>query len=177
MNNQKKHPVSSIVGKIRQWINRLLKNSHDHYFCFLPSPTGALSAFFLDRLFSGVFMGGEQSDIIKDLPDDAIIVYTIKYKSRFEFLFSHTRYRQLRLPVPQLAFDSNVYFWQPMSRIFRICLAYLDELVRHQRIQNPYRSDYYQRALLTSGCAMLTLVAKKDFTAASSRRGPIRWST
>jgi glycerol-3-phosphate O-acyltransferase len=163
MNNQKKHPVSSIVGKIRQWINRLLKNSHDHYFCFLPSPTGALSAFFLERLFSGVFMGGEQSDTIKDLPDDAIIVYTIKYKSRFEFLFSHTRYRQLRLPVPQLAFDSDVYFWQPLSRIFRICLAYLDELVRHQRIQNPYRSDYYQRALLTSGCAMLTLVEKKGF--------------
>lgn len=163
MNNQKKRPVSSLVGKIRQWINRLLKNSHDHYFCFLPSPTGAISSFFLDRLFSGVFMGGEQSDIIKNIPDDAIVVYTVKYKSRFEFLFSHTRYRQLRLPVPQLAFDSDFYFWQPLSRIFRICLAYLDELVQHRRIQDPYRNDYYQRALLTSGCAMLTLVEKKGF--------------
>jgi glycerol-3-phosphate O-acyltransferase len=163
MNNQKKRPVSSVAGKIRQWINRLLKNSHDHYFCFLPSPTGALSGFFLDRLFSGVFMGGEQSDIIKNIPDDAIIVYAIKYKSRFEFLFSHTRYRQLRLPVPQLAFDADFYFWQPLSRIFRICLAYLDELVQQRRIQDPYRNDYYRRALLSSGCAMLTLVEKKGF--------------
>ncbi|BBO66550.1 glycerol-3-phosphate acyltransferase [Desulfosarcina alkanivorans] len=163
MNNQKKHPISSIVLKIRHWISRLLKNSHDHYFCFLPSATGVLSAFFLDRLFTGVFMGGEQSDIVRNIPDDAIIVYTAKYKSRFEFLFSHTRYRQLRLPQPQLAFDSDIYFWQPLSRIFRICLSYLDELVQRRRIKDPYRSDYYHRALLDSGCAMLTLVEKKGF--------------
>lgn len=163
MNNQKKHPISSIVLKIRKWMNRLLKNSHDHYFCFLPSPTGTLSAFFLDRLFSGIFMGGEQADIVKNIPDEAIIVYTTKYRSRFEFLFAHTRYRQLHLPVPQLAFDSDIYFWQPLSRIFRICLAYLDELVQRHRIQDPYRSDYYQRALLASGCATLSLVGKKGF--------------
>ena len=163
MNNQKKRPISSIVMKIRKWISRLLKNSHDHYFCFLPSPTGTLSASFLDRLFSGVFMGGEQSDIVKNIPDDAIIVYTAKYKSRFEFLFTHTRYRQLRLPVPQLAFDADIYFWQPLSRIFRTCLAYLDELFQYRRIRDPYRNDYYQRALLTSGCAMLSLVEKKGF--------------
>jgi glycerol-3-phosphate O-acyltransferase len=163
MSNQKKHPISSIVLKIRQWISRLLKNSHDHFFCFLPSPTGALSGVFLSRLFSGVFMGGEQSDIIKNIPNDAIIVYTTKYKSRFEFLFSHTRYRELRLPVPQLAFDSDIYFWQPVSRILRICLAYLDELVQRRRILDPYRDDFYQRALVSSGAAVLTLVEKKGF--------------
>jgi glycerol-3-phosphate O-acyltransferase len=133
------------------------------FFCFLPSPTGALSGVFLSRLFSGVFMGGEQSDIIKNIPNDAIIVYTTKYKSRFEFLFSHTRYRELRLPVPQLAFDSDIYFWQPVSRILRICLAYLDELVQRRRILDPYRDDFYQRALVSSGAAVLTLVEKKGF--------------
>ena len=163
MKNQKIRPLSSIVSKMRQWINRLLKNSHDHYFCFLPSPTGTLSALFFNRLFSGIFMGGEQTDIVKYIPDDAIVIYTTKYKSRFEFLFSHTRFRELRLFVPQLAFDSDIYIWQPLSRIFRICLAYLDELVRRRRIPDPYRNDYYQRELLTSGCAMLTLVEKKGF--------------
>ncbi len=163
MKNQKNRPFSSIVSKMRQWINRLLKNSHDHYFCFLPSPTGTLSALFFNRLFSGIFMGGEQTDIVKNIPDDAIVIYTTKYKSRFEFLFSHTRFRELRLPVPKLAFDSDIYIWQPLSRIFRICLAYLDELVRRRRIPDPYRNDYYQRELLTSGCAMLTLVEKKGF--------------
>lgn len=152
-----------MAHKLRQWIDRLLKNSHDHYFCYLPSPTGKLSAFFLERLFSGVFMGGEQADIVKNLPDEAIIVYTTKYKSRFEFLFTHTRYRQLRLPVPHLAFDGDIYFWQPLSRVWRICLAYLDELVVRHRILDPYRSDYYQRALLESGCAMIYLVEKKGF--------------
>ncbi|MGA6924643.1 MAG: 1-acyl-sn-glycerol-3-phosphate acyltransferase [Desulfosarcina sp.] len=163
MNNQKNNPLISIPRRIRGWIDRLLKNSHDHYFCFLPSPTGRLSSFFLDRLYSGVFMGGEQADTIKSIPDHAIIVYTTKHKSRFEFLFAHTRYRQLRLPVPQLIFDAELYLWQPVSRVLRICLAYLDELIRHRRILNPYLSDYYRRALLASGCAMLTLVEKKGF--------------
>ena len=163
MNNPKKQPISSLALKIHQWINRLLNHSHDHYFCFLPSPTGTISAFLLNRLFSGIFMGSEQADIVKNIPDGAIIVYTTKYKSRFEFLFAHTRYRQSRQPVPQLAFDSDIYLWQPLSRIFRICLAYLDELVQRHRILDPYRSGYYQRALLASGCGLLSLVEKKGF--------------
>ena len=162
-NNPKKLSISSLALKIHKWINRLLKDSHDHYFCFLPSPTGTFSAFFLHRLFSGIFMGGEQADIVKNIPDGAIIVYTTKYKSRFEFLFAHTRYRHLRLPVPQLAFDSDIYLWQPLSRIFRIWLAYLDELVQRHRILDPYRSGYYQRALLESGCGFISLVEKKGF--------------
>ena len=108
-------------------------------------------------------MGAEQADTVKNIPDDAIIVYTAKYKSRFEFLFSHTRYRQSRLPVPQLVFDEQIVSWQPLSRIFRTCLAYLDELIRHRRIQDPYRGDYYRRTLLDTGCAMLFLVERKGF--------------
>jgi glycerol-3-phosphate O-acyltransferase len=163
MNDSKKHPLVSMGSKIRRWIQRLLKESHDHFFCFLPSPPGSLTAFFLERLFSGVFMGVEQADTVKNIPGKAIVVYTTKYKSQFDFLFSHTRYRQLRLPVPQLIFDGEIYLWQPVSRIFRICLAYLDELIRKRRIQNPYKSGYYERALLASGCALLPLVEKKSF--------------
>ncbi|WP_319525140.1 1-acyl-sn-glycerol-3-phosphate acyltransferase [uncultured Desulfosarcina sp.] len=108
-------------------------------------------------------MGPEQADIIKNIPEDAIIVYTTKYKSGFDFLFAHTRYRQQRLPVPQLLFDSEVYLWQPISRVLRICLAYLDELIQRHRIHNPYRSGYYERSLLSSGCALVWLVEKKGF--------------
>jgi len=163
MTNKKRHRIFGIGSKIRRWIDRLLKNSHDHFFCFLPSPTGNLSAFLLDRLFQGVFMGAEQADIVKNIPEKVIIVYTTKYKSGFDFLFAHTRYRQQRLPVPQLVFDSEIYLWQPLSRALRICLAYLDELVQRHRIHNPYRSGYYERALLSSGCALLSLVEKKGF--------------
>jgi len=163
MTNKRKHRISAIGSKIRRWMDRLLKNSHDHFFCFLPSPPGSLSAFLLDRLFRGVFMGAEQADIIKNIPENAIIVYTTKYKSGFDFLFAHTRYRQQRLPVPQLVFDSEIYLWQPLSRAFRVCLAYLDELIQRHRIHNPYRSGYYERALLSSGCALLPLVEKKGF--------------
>jgi glycerol-3-phosphate O-acyltransferase len=111
------------------------------------------------RRIHGRRTGGHHQNI----PENAIIVYTSKYKSGFDFLFAHTRYRQQRLPVPQLVFDSEIYLWQPLSRAFRVCLAYLDELIQRHRIHNPYRSGYYERALLSSGCALLPLVEKKGF--------------
>ena len=163
MNNQKKQTVYPTTPAIRRWIEGLLKNSRDHYFCFLPMLTGKLSTLFLKRLFSGVFMGEEQADVVKTIPRSAIIIYTTKYKSRFKYLFAHTRYQQRRLPVPQLAFDYEIYCWQSVSRLFRIMLAYLDELIRRRRVLNPYRSDYYQRALLQTGCGFLSLVEKKGF--------------
>ena len=163
MTKTKKRPISSIMNKISEWGKQVLLRSRDTYFHFLPSPTGTLSALFLERLFSGVFIGREQEDILKGIPKDAIIVYTSKYKSRFEFLFSHTRYRQLRLPTPQLSLDYGIYLWQPLSRVFRIVLGWTEELLRNRRLQDPYRNDYVQEELLTSNCAMLTLVQKKGF--------------
>ncbi len=152
-----------IPGKIRNGIQRLLKHSRDHYLCFLPAFTGALSALFLKRLFRGVFMGAEQADIVKNLPDNAIIVYTAKHKSRFKFLFAHTRYRQLMLPTPLVAFDCRIYCWQPVSRILRVCISQLDALFRQRSLLSPYRSDYYRRALVETKCGFLSLVEKKGF--------------
>ncbi len=163
MNNQKKHPVAAIPLKIRHWMDGLKKNSQDHYSCFLPSSIGTFSMLFLKRLFSGVFMGAEQADPVKCIPENAIIIYTTKYKSRFKYLFAYTRYRQMGLPTPQLAFDYGIYGWQPVSRLFRICLAYIVELIRHRRILNPYRDDYYRRALRATGCGFLSLVERKGF--------------
>ena len=160
MNDKKKQPITAWI---RSAIERLLNHTHDHYLCFLPSSTGMLSALFLKRLFLGIFMGAEQSDIVKNLPDNAIIVYTSKFKSRFKFLFAHTRYRQLMLPTPQVAFDYQIYFWQPVSRILRICLAQLDFLIRRRRLLNPYRVNYYRRALVETKCGFLSLVEKKGF--------------
>ena len=163
MSQQKKSPINKLIFRFRRWIDRLLANSRDHFFCFLPAPTGKLSAFFLERLFSGVYMGAEQIDILKNMPENAIIVYTVKYKSRFDFLFAHTRFRQLRQAVPQLVFDSGTFWLQPLSRVLRTGLAYLDVLFRRRRISDPYRSGYYRRELLRTGCAMFFLVEKKGF--------------
>jgi glycerol-3-phosphate O-acyltransferase len=84
-------------------------------------------------------------------------------KANSNFLFSHTRYRQRKLPLPLLNLDYGIYLWQPVSRVFRIVLAYGTELIKNRRIQDPYRNDYFERELLHSGCAMVTLVQKRGF--------------
>ncbi|MDL2269766.1 hypothetical protein LJC41_07380, partial [Desulfosarcina sp. OttesenSCG-928-G17] len=157
-------PVSvSLFSKMARRFQALRKSAADHFACFLPSPPGKLSGFFWERLFSGVSMDAGQADPLKSLPKNAVIVYVVKHKSKFDFLFSQTRYRALGLPVPRLAFDMGIWIWQPVSRAFRIVLALLDEWIRHRRLLNPYQTHYYDRALFETGCAMLFLVEKKGF--------------
>ncbi len=163
MPNKIKPRRISTWDRIRNWVKGLLDTSKDHYLCFLPSPTGLFSAFFLERFYSGIHMGEDQAEIVKNIPENAIIVYTTKYKGRFEFLFFHTRYRQMRLPVPQLAFDFKLYGWQPLTRLIRVVIANVDALVKRHRTQNPYENDYYKRELLHTGCAALGLIEKKGF--------------
>lgn len=160
---KKNTKLTRFKQKIESWTQRLLKGTHDYFFCELPDCTGLISSGFLKRFYSGVYLGSEQTDIFKRLPPDSICVITTKYKSYFEYLFYHTRYRHLRLPVPELAFDYDSYLLQPVSRICRAILAKIDFLFKNRRFANPYKDGFYKRSLLSSKCAMLSLVEKKGF--------------
>ena len=47
----------------------------------------SLDAFGLGRFFSGIRFTGEQAEQIKNLPEDAIVVYVNKYKSYLNICF------------------------------------------------------------------------------------------
>ncbi len=155
--------LADLNNKVGQLINRLLKNTHDYFFCFLPDCPGPVCTEFLKRFYSGVYLGSEQTDVIKRLPENSIWVITTKYKSYFEYLFYHTRYRHLRLPAPMLAFDYRIYLLQPIGKVCRAFLAKVDFLFRNRRFANPYKDGFYKRSLTETKCAMLSLVEKRGF--------------
>ena len=105
----------------------------------------------------------EQSDVIRDISDDAIIVYAHKYKSYFEYLFYHTRYQAEGLPVPEIGFDYKFLLMQPLSRIFRILVAHSVYFFKHFSFNDPYRSGYIRQSLIDGQSGMLSLVEKRGF--------------
>ena len=129
------------------WIGKILHGTHDHYTCLLPDNIGSFTGLLLKLFYSGIKVDKEQTETIRQLDKNAIVVYVTKYKSYFEYLFYYSRYRQEDLPYPQIGFDYKVCLWQPFSRLLRILLARLDYFIRHQSLPNPYERGLPQAGI------------------------------
>ncbi len=149
--------------KLSNWINRVLNGTHNHYSCFLPDRLGKFSSLLLRLFYSGITTAEDQIAVLEQIEDDAIVVYTTKFKSAFEFLFYYIRYQKNNLPYPQIGFDYQIYFWQPVSRLIKIVLAHLDFFIQWRKFPDPYKGGYIGQSLLENKAAMLSLVGKKGF--------------
>jgi glycerol-3-phosphate O-acyltransferase len=144
-------------------INRLLKQTHDHFSWFLPARVGRLKAILLRLLFSHVTIEADQTDALRRLPEDAVVVYVTKHKSRLERLFFHAFYHRSGLPCPEIGFFYPSYFFQPLARLGRIFLAHADMLLRRFRRPDPFDGGYLARELRNGRTAMLSLVESNSF--------------
>jgi len=162
---KKKHDKTESQSKYswRRIVDTLLKGTHQHYLCYLPAHKGWFSSWLLKRFFSGIKSDRQQIQILKDIPENATVVYLNKFQSYLEFLFYHTRFIENRLPVPELGFNYHSLFFQPLSRLLRVLLARLDFPALKWKLPNPYRDGYFHRELSQGKSAFLSLVDKKGF--------------
>jgi glycerol-3-phosphate O-acyltransferase len=151
------------IAKVRSWLAGLFQGSPDLYTCELPRDMGPLSRLALRVLFRGITLSPNQLALLDRLPRQAIPVYVIKNKSRFERLFYFIRYLELKRPVPELALDYRTLWWQPVGRLVRMAAAHFHYWRRHFALPDPYRSDYIRRALLGGQAALLSLVEPRGF--------------
>jgi glycerol-3-phosphate O-acyltransferase len=149
-------------AKKRSWAQRLLKGTYHHFLFFLEAKQG-LVPWLLERFFNDVKLSKEQQDVLRQLPPDAILVYTIKFRSYFEYLFYHTRYRRIKLPVPEIGLGFRPWLFQPVSRILRSILAHADWFFSHWGRLDPYKSDYLAPELIKGRTLLMPLVEKKGF--------------
>ena len=157
---QKSSGVKSFSSRL---LHKFMRGQELYFSCVLPKDAGLIS-FWLRRLFyKGIRFDTSQLAIIKNLPDDGHIVYTIKYKSDFDYYFYHTRFRHERLPVPEVGFGMRTFFWQPLLRLLRIWLSQVLYLIKHLRFADPYDTGYLERMLEEQRAAFLPLVEKGDF--------------
>ncbi|MFP4307300.1 MAG: 1-acyl-sn-glycerol-3-phosphate acyltransferase [Desulfococcaceae bacterium] len=144
-------------------LDRFLEHTDHHYRCRFPAHPGRLTRSLLRLFFRGIRTGPEQLQQVRTLPEDAVVVYVVKYKSHFEYLFYHTRYAQEDLPVPEIGFDYKVFLLQPASRILRIVVAHLRHFFRHWRFPDPYANGYLRSELLSGKAGLLSLVEPRGF--------------
>jgi glycerol-3-phosphate O-acyltransferase len=160
----------------RKMMTWLLKGTHHHFLCHLPSRPG-LVPWLLQRLFKGIAIDQEQLEVLRRLPPDAVVIYTIKYRSFFEYLFYHTRYRREKVPVPELAFGLRTWLFQPLSRVLRSILAHLHWAAGRRQWLDPYTQGFWRQELLNGRAAVLPLVEKHGFYRrfVKARTDPLRY--
>ncbi len=159
--------LTRVWTKISDFIHRrvagFIRNTHDHYLCFLPARPKSLPHFFLKLFFRGVCMDADQTLKLESLPGDAILIYVTKFNSYFDFQFCHTRFLQEELRAPEIGLGYHPKIGQPASRFLRILVAKFDHIFHHGRLPNPYQSGYYKHELMTGRCAFFSLVEEKGF--------------
>ena len=139
------------------------QTNHNHYFFQLPDNIGILSTFILRLFFSGIKVAKEQTQNLKKLQQQGIVIYVTKPKSYFLYLFYYTRFKQDGLPYPQIGFDYKIMIWQPVTRFLKIFFSYLSYLFHNLSLPDPYASGYIRKELMTGRPALLSLVEQKGF--------------
>jgi glycerol-3-phosphate O-acyltransferase len=150
-------------NSLNQSIGALSARSQNFFLCYLPKRIGFLAAFILRQVFNGITVSPDQIAVIKELPENAIVIYATKYKSYFDYLFYYTRFQQDDIIAPEIGFNYKVLLWQPVSRLFRILWSYLDYFLKNLSFPDPYLSGYIKNELIGGRAALLSLIDKKSF--------------
>ncbi len=144
-------------------IDRLLGGTRHHFSCYLPGKMGFFPSLVMNRFYSGIKDSSNQVRYLKSLPAEAIVVYTSKYKSYFEYLFYYTRRKKNQVYYPVIGFDYKVFLLQPVTRIFRILLSHTLHALGTRKRLDPYQTGYLGNELLSGKSAFLSLVDEKGF--------------
>ena len=84
--------MDNLKYQVYKLVDRFFQGTNQHFQCQLPEKPGIFWQFVMRRLYAGIQFIPDQAQIVKDLPEDAIVVYVNKFKSNFEFLFSYIRF-------------------------------------------------------------------------------------
>ena len=169
--------------KPRSWLGRLLSRiagclgGHEyHYAGYLPSTPGFLLRYTLDPFFSRVTVNPRHLERLQELSQKGAVVYALKYRSHLDFLFFNRRYQKLGVLAPEVAFDLNLWMWQPFSHLVQIVSATLNHFTRRRAWPNPFQDSYFLKTLQDRRGSLLFLVDQVGFRQRflKPREDPIR---
>lgn len=144
-------------------VKKALLSPDIHYASHLPERTGFFSELMRRYLFKNIIIDEKQKEIIRKIPDDAIIIYASKYKSHFEYLFYFTRFKKTGLPHPSFGFHHRIIFWQPLFHLIKIVYSHLFHFLTRFKIPDPFESGHIREELLKGRVAIMSLIGKRSF--------------
>jgi len=148
---------------LKRQIVKFFESTSNHYLCQLPEKISFFSNLILKLLFHRVTFAQEQIEVIKNIPENTLIVYVSKYKSYFELYGYYYWYPRLGLASPRMAFDYRILLLQTPTRLLKIFVAYVYRFFKGLDFPDPVKDGYVRQALTEGQCTYLSLFEKRDF--------------
>ena len=104
-----------------------------------------------------------QQRLLKDLEDEGLLIYAVKYRSHLDFLFLNSRLSQADLRPPVFAFDMRPILWLPAFRAIRLLYLFLRHYLKEGAFPDPYQTGYYRELVLGRESSVLFLVGKAGY--------------
>ncbi len=158
-------------------IDKATDGTKEHFACLYPGNSGILPPYISDIFFDKIKLDPKKTEKLNRLNEKGIVIYVGKYKSLFEFLYYHTAFKKAALPYPEIAFEYRFFFLLPVKKIINIILYQIDNMLRHFKMNNPYKTDYFERELLKGHAGFLYMVEGKSFYRrfVESKPDPLRY--
>ncbi len=141
----------------------MLGNTYDHFLCFYPGNSGFLIKRLIQRLVNKLNFDEYNIKKIKEIDQDSIVVYTSKNKRYLDFLYYHTKLKELDLPYPQIGFDFRFFFLLPVKQLFQFFLCHIDYFLHNFQFKDAYSSGYIIRELKNGKAGFISLIEEEDF--------------
>jgi glycerol-3-phosphate O-acyltransferase len=146
-------PSAPGAERPKTWLGRTLGHlagwlgGYDyHYTGYLPSRPGFLLRYTLDPFFKRVTVNSRYLEQLRELASQGAVVYALKYRSH-----------------PEVAFDLNLWMWQPLSHLVQIVSAAVNYFTRRRSWPNPFRDDYFRKTIQEKRGSLLFLVDQVGF--------------
>jgi len=117
----------------------------------------------MERLIRFGTMPVDQQETLEDLGKKGIVIYCLKYKSKFDLLYLKTRLFQMGLPHPQFAFDTRIYGFHPFWKAWKLRFKHLAYYLRCSSLPNPYEEGFYEGQVKSSNTGIMFLVGEKGY--------------
>ena len=166
-----------IKEKINRYADMLVKEKQNYFNCFIPGHIGFVATKALRLFYSGITLNRQQAEFLNEINKRGHIIYVSKYKSYFEFMFCYSRYKDEKLPFPEIGIDYKSYIWQPVSRFCKILTSRIVYLIKNKKFPSPYETNYVGEELSKGRCAFLSLLERKGLRRRfiKSQKDPVRY--
>ncbi len=141
----------------------MLGNTYDHFLCFYPGNSGFLIKRLIKRLVNKLNFDEYNIKKIKEIDQESIVVYTSKNKRYLDFLYYHTKLKDLGLPYPQIGFDFRFFFLLPVKQLFQFFLCHIDYFLHNFQFKDAYSSGYITKELKNGKSGFISLIEEEDF--------------
>ncbi len=157
------HTITQVKEALVNRISTFLDSQNDHFSCFYPGMGSPVGAAIIEKVFARIRFDHQRLKKLHRLNEQGMVVYSVKYKNLFEFLFLNWAMKKKGLPYPEIGMDMGFLSIVSLKQVVRIAACQVGYFFRHFRFKDPFHSDYITTELSKGRTGFLYLVENEAF--------------